>query len=73
MTKALFDSHIIPSCRYCTYGMASSDEQTILCPKKGVVTCEYACRRFQYDPLKRKPAKTDSAKLSKKKILSFNL
>ena len=57
MTKALFDSHIIPSCRYCTYGMASSDEQTILCPKKGVVTCEYACRRFQYDPLKRKPQK----------------
>lgn len=49
MTKALFDSHIIPSCRYCTYGMASSDEQTILCPKKGVVTYEYACRRFQYD------------------------
>ena len=57
MTKALFDSHIIPSCRYCTYGMASSDEQTILCPKKGVVTYEYACRRFQYDPLKRKPKK----------------
>lgn len=72
MTKALFDSHIIPSCRYCTYGMASSDEQTILCPKKGVVTYEYACRRFQYDPLKRNQ-KNQFAKLSKKKILSFNL
>ena len=57
MTKSLFDPHIVSACRYCTYGMASSDGQTILCPKKGVVTSGYSCRRFQYDPLKRKPQK----------------
>ena len=34
MTKSLFDPHIVPACRYCAYGMASSDGQTILCPKK---------------------------------------
>ena len=73
MTKALFDSHIIPSCRYCTYGMASSDEQTILCPKKGVVTYEYACRRFQYDPLKRQPPRPAAVDFSRLSDEDFSL
>ncbi len=57
MTKALFDSKIVPKCCYCTHGTFSSAGQSILCPKKGVVTGDFFCRRFQYDPLKRKPQK----------------
>lgn len=57
MTKALFDSQMVPKCRYCAYGMLASSGQNVLCPKKGVVSNDYFCRRFQYDPLKRKPQK----------------
>ncbi|HAG56466.1 MAG TPA: hypothetical protein DEP43_05520 [Ruminococcaceae bacterium] len=57
MTKNLFDPNIVPACSYCVYGTAASDGKTILCPKKGIMTGDCSCRRFQYDPLKRQPKK----------------
>lgn len=57
MAKNLFDPHISPACRYCAHGECSSDGKNILCPKRGVVTSEYYCRYFQYEPLKREPKK----------------
>ena len=30
------------------------DEETILCRKKGPMACTDTCRRFKYDPLRRK-------------------
>ncbi len=33
------------------------DENDMLCRKYGVVSCNYHCRKFEYDPLKRIPKK----------------
>ena len=42
-------------CCYCENATIISDEDNVLCARKGIVNCEYKCRRFVYDPLKRKP------------------
>ncbi len=42
-------------CGYCESATIISDEGNVLCAKKGIVSCEYKCRKFVYDPLKRKP------------------
>ena len=52
----LFRKKIKRSCAYCTYGTKFSDDQ-ILCSKQGVVSLFYDCRKIQYDPCKRIPAK----------------
>lgn len=57
MRKMLFDQQIAPACQYCSRGSLSADGKSILCPHKGVVTGEYFCRKFRYDPLKRVPKK----------------
>lgn len=57
MTKDLFNRTITPRCAYCEHGNWSSDRQRILCLKKGVVSPEFFCRKFVYNPLKRVPKK----------------
>lgn len=51
----LFGNGIEPACLYCEHGAPTQDGAAILCRKTGVVTPEYHCRRFVYDPLKRQP------------------
>ncbi|HWP52183.1 MAG TPA: hypothetical protein VN626_10855 [Clostridia bacterium] len=51
----LFGNNITPSCSYCEYGTFTQDQSAILCSRRGVVTPEYACRKFIYDPLSRVP------------------
>lgn len=46
---------IAPACEYCEHGRLSSDHIRILCPKKGLVSPTYSCRRYLYDPLRRSP------------------
>ncbi|MEG0899011.1 MAG: hypothetical protein RSD67_02895 [Oscillospiraceae bacterium] len=50
-----FGENIEPSCEYCKYGKLSMDKKMILCQHKGILVELLACRRFIYDPLKRKP------------------
>ena len=52
----LFRKKIQKSCSYCEYGTMLSDDQ-VLCMKKGVMPADKKCRKFQYDPCKRIPAK----------------
>ena len=52
----LFDKKIQPSCSYCTHGTKISDEE-VACLKRGVVSSGGCCRKFSYDPLKRRPPK----------------
>jgi hypothetical protein len=54
--KKLFGNQVEPYCRYCSRANDLGAEQ-MLCSKYGVVQADYACRRFQYDPLKRTPPK----------------
>ena len=58
MKQKLFDkSKYAPSCTYCLYGKLTADEESVLCVKKGIMLPESSCRKYVYDPLKRKPMK----------------
>lgn len=50
----LFQKKIEPRCQYCALGK-NSEEDRILCPKKGIMSPGSSCRSFQYDPMKRVP------------------
>ena len=43
-------------CRFCESAALIGDDNNVLCCKRGVVSAEYKCRKFSYDPLKREPA-----------------
>lgn len=55
MKKLLNKKDVTPACSYCVHGKFAPDKESILCIKKGVVSLDYSCKRFKYDPLKRKP------------------
>ena len=46
-----------PACKYCKRARLTADTEVILCPLRGSVGPADDCRRFKYDPLKRKPGK----------------
>lgn len=43
------------ACRFCEKATLLTGGQTALCTQKGVVSCDFSCKRFAYDPLKRIP------------------
>ncbi len=51
------DRDIPECCEYCRFASAVSVTEDMLCEKKGIVSPEYVCRKFVYDPLKRVPRK----------------
>ena len=51
----LFNVNIEPSCGYCLHGSQTQDGEAILCQKKGIVTADYKCRKYVYDPISRIP------------------
>ncbi len=51
----LFREDMEPSCSYCRHGQQIS-ETHVACIKQGVMPLSHHCRKFTYDPLKRKPA-----------------
>ncbi len=51
--------HELPEiCRFCINAHKLYDSDTMLCDRKGVVACEYSCKKFLYDPLKHIPAQS---------------
>ena len=42
-------------CKYCEHSTEISVSEEVLCSKKGVVSPDYICRKFIYDPFKRIP------------------
>ena len=42
-------------CAYCEKATLLHDGENVLCESKGVVCAGYKCRKFVYDPIKRKP------------------
>ena len=56
---------IAPACAYCAFGQAGTDPRMILCTRRGVVTPDFHCRKYQYDPLLRVPRRQP-------KLLSFS-
>lgn len=55
MDKRLFDNSVSKTCTNCKFGILSDDGESILCKKKGVMELYDYCRRYQYDPTKRRP------------------
>ena len=55
MAKKLYGKGISLACAYCAKGTESIDKKSIFCEKKGIVSANYHCRRFKYDPLRRVP------------------
>jgi hypothetical protein len=53
----IFSDKIEPACLYCANGKLLEHFSQVLCKKKGMVTADYHCGRFVYDPLKRVPKK----------------
>lgn len=68
----LFRKKIQRSCCYCTYGTKIDDEQ-VLCIKKGVVSTQGKCGKFEYDPCKRIPAKAKALDFSKYNEQDYSL
>ena len=50
----LFEKKREPRCAYCQK-CVPLDEESVICPKRGVVSAGFHCRSFKYDPLKRVP------------------
>ena len=55
MAKKLYGNNIEPACEICALGHRTADGKSVLCSRKGVVGLYDACRKFEYDPLKRIP------------------
>ncbi len=45
-------------CKYCEHSVDFVDKDKMICSLKGVVSVDYLCKKFTYDPLKREPSKT---------------
>ncbi len=57
MSKKYTEHEIDEICLYCENSIPLMDgDDNVLCSKKGVVKEDHRCRKFSYDPLKRKPA-----------------
>ncbi len=50
----LFRKSIEPRCAYCQRG-GTLEHDAVICAKKGIVSCDFHCRHFVYDPLRRQP------------------
>lgn len=68
----LFRKKIQRSCSYCLHG-TQIDEEQVLCIKKGLKSICGKCRKFQYDPCKRIPAKQKALDFSKYDSEDFSL
>ena len=50
------EAELVKACVYCEKATSlATDGDHMLCKKRGIVECSYSCRKFSYDPLKRKP------------------
>ncbi len=68
----LFREEIEPRCAYCRHGEPLSEE-SVLCPKKGVVDAGGHCRSFVYDPFRRTPPVQAAPDFSHLKDEDFSL
>lgn len=55
MKMFYFGKDIEPSCEYCIYYDTSENGTLHSCRKKQTLVLTGSCKRFEYDPLKRKP------------------
>ena len=44
-------------CEFCRYGKQSPDGNSVLCSLRGVMRMQSRCKKYEYDPVKREPAR----------------
>jgi len=44
-------------CEHCRYGKAAPDGSSVLCAVRGVMRRQSSCKKYEYDPVKRVPAR----------------
>lgn len=70
--RLLFRKKIDKQCTYCTHA-AKVDDRTMVCTAKGIVSSDFHCRRFRYDPLKRIPDPPARMRLPKRDDGDYSL
>ena len=55
MKGLLRASKYTPACELCRHGKPAPDGSSVLCPVRGVMRKQSRCRKYEYDPVKRKP------------------
>lgn len=68
----LFRKRIERDCTYCAFS-TKLDDSHFLCTKRGVVSADRACRKFQYDPTKRIPPRPKAPDFSKYEEDDFSI
>lgn len=68
----LFRKDMEPRCCYCQHGTIIGEDR-ITCLKKGVVSPDFQCRAFQYDPLQRTPPQVAQLDFSNLKEEDFTI
>ena len=68
--KNLFKKNIPPSCEYCEIGKQISND-SVICIKFGVTHFKNNCKKFKYNPLKRKPKNFKKTLNLEKKDFTF--
>ncbi len=59
MGKSVFNKNLRKSCSICVHGIKSEFSSLVFCKKKGVVLEDEPCRKYEYNPLKRCPEKSE--------------
>jgi len=44
-----------PACEFCRHGKPSPDGHSVLCSLRGVMRRQSSCKKYEYDPIKRRP------------------
>lgn len=68
----LFRKKMDRCCEYCSKGTKMADD-TVLCAKRGVVSAQFGCRKFSYDPCKRVPSRQKASDFSRYSPDDFTL
>ncbi len=60
MNNAKFFNQKLPKrCEYCVHSKAISGGKEFFCMNKGITLPQDNCRKYEYNPLKRKPVTKD--------------
>lgn len=68
----LFRKKVIRACMHCLHCTVTEDEK-LICAKRGAVTADFRCLRFRYDPCKRIPPKMKALDTRKYDETDFSL
>ena len=73
MKDKMLGGNISPKCEYCEFSTPTNDGDTVLCPKKGVVSKDWCCKKYKYDIFKREPKLPPTAPEFSKSDFEINI